>query len=110
MGLWIVYLQYSLGGAAVGMFEGTFLTAISTLGKDTKTFTIMGAPLGFAVNNVILGFLSQLGMPAQAYYVYNAACIPVAAAIFYYSAPRVHGKSEGKGCQVFANSMRCAST
>jgi len=106
--LWIVYLQYSLGGAAVGMFEGTFLTAISSLGKDTKTFTIMGAPLGFAVNNVILGLLSQCGMPAQLYYVYNAACVPIAAAIFYHYAPRADGKSDGKGCQVFANSMRHA--
>jgi hypothetical protein len=107
--LWIVYLQYSLGGAAVGMFEGTFLTAISSLGKDTKTFTIMGAPLGFAVNNVILGLLSQLGMPAQWYYVYNAACVPLAAAIFYRFAPRADGKSDGKGCQVFAHSIRHAN-
>jgi len=107
-GLWIVYLQYSLGGAAVGMFEGTFLTAISSLGKDTKTFTIMGAPLGFAVNNVLLGLLSQVGMPVQFYYVYNAACIPLAIAVFRAYAPREDGKSEGKGCQVFANSMRRA--
>merc|ERR1719321_1160810 len=60
--LWVVYLQYILGGIAVGLFEGTFLSVISSLGKDTKTFTIMGAPLGFAVHNIVLGTFSQLGM------------------------------------------------
>ncbi|CAL1151876.1 unnamed protein product [Cladocopium goreaui] len=40
-GLWVVYLQYILGGVAVGLFEGTFLSVISSLGKNTKTFAIM---------------------------------------------------------------------
>ena len=34
----IVYLQYTLGGIAIGLFEGTFLSVISVLGKNTKTF------------------------------------------------------------------------
>merc|ERR1712232_597540 len=68
-GLWVVYFQYILGGAAVGMFEGTFLNVISSLGKNTKTFVIMGAPLGFAVNNIVLGTFSQWGMPAEVYYL-----------------------------------------
>ena len=39
----VVYLQYTLGGIAIGLFEGTFLSVISVLGKKTKTFAIMGA-------------------------------------------------------------------
>merc|ERR1719446_2005223 len=42
-GLWVVYLQYILGGVAIGLFEGTYLSVISACGKDTKTFAIMGA-------------------------------------------------------------------
>merc|ERR1719245_274445 len=106
--LWVVYLQYCLGGAAVGMFEGTFLNVISSLGKNTKTFAIMGAPLGFAVNNIVLGTFSQWGMPAQAYYMYNAMCIPFAIVIFYRYAPPADPKSEGKGCQVFLHSLKDA--
>ena len=31
-------------------------------GKNTKTFAIMGAPLGFAVHNILLGTFQQWGM------------------------------------------------
>merc|ERR1712217_859556 len=67
--LWVVYLQYILGGVAIGLFEGTFLSVISSLGKNTKTFAIMGAPLGFAVNNILLNSFSLLGMPAVVYFL-----------------------------------------
>ncbi|CAE7248873.1 mycA [Symbiodinium natans] len=108
-GLWVVRLQYILGGVAVGLFEGTFLSVISSLGKNTKTFAIMGAPLGFFVNNTILGLLSQVGMPVIFYYIYNAACLPLAMWIFHAKRPRevVAAKSKGKGCAVFLNSMKC---
>lgn len=106
--LWVVYLQYILGGVAIGLFEGTFLSVISSLGKDTKTFAIMGAPLGFAVHNIVLGTLSQFGMPVIFYYVYTALCLPIGAAIFHYNAPAQDPKTKGKGCDVFMNSIRKA--
>eukprot|EP00439_Symbiodinium_sp_Y106_P054680 s5696_g7.t1 len=106
--LWVVRLQYILGGVAVGLFEGTFLSVISSLGKNTKTFAIMGAPLGFFVNNTILGafgevqsMLKYFGMPVIVYYAYNAACLPIAIWIFHTKRPRevVAVKSKGKGCK-----------
>jgi len=106
--LWAVYLQYGLGGIGVGLFEGTFLSVISSLGKNTKTFVIMGAPLGFAVCNIVLGTLSQLGMPAWFYYLYTALCLPIAMAIFYWNAPAAEARSQGKGCQVFLDSLKHA--
>eukprot|EP00439_Symbiodinium_sp_Y106_P079823 s80_g18.t1 len=95
----VVYLQYTLGGIAIGLFEGTFLSVISVLGKNTKTFAIMGAPLGFAVHNILLGTFQQWGMPVVVYYVYSAICLPFAMAIFYYKAPPAEANSQGKGCQ-----------
>mmetsp|Transcript_29336 Transcript_29336/g.69196 ORF Transcript_29336/g.69196 Transcript_29336/m.69196 type:complete len:442 (+) Transcript_29336:43-1368(+) len=102
----VVYLQYTLGGIAIGLFEGTFLSVISVLGKNTKTFAIMGAPLGFAVHNILLGTFQQWGMPVVVYYVYSAICLPFAMAIFYYKAPPAEANSQGKGCQVFLRSLQ----
>ena len=34
------------------------------LGKNTKTFVIMGTPLGFAMHNIVLGTFGQWGMPS----------------------------------------------
>merc|ERR1719414_1685138 len=103
--MWVVYLQYILGGVAVGLFEGTFLSVISSLGKNTKTFVIMGAPLGFAMHNIVLGTFQQWGMPTVIYYVYTLCCLPVGLAVFRLKAPVQAASSEGKGCQVFINSM-----
>jgi len=104
--LWVVYLQYSMGGIAIGLFEGTFLSVISSLGKSTKTFAIMGAPLGFATHNIILGLLHQWGMPAIWFYIFTAICLPIAMVIFYKNAPAPDAKSDGKGFSVIMNSMK----
>merc|ERR1719230_351297 len=85
--LWVVYLQYSLGGIAIGLYEGTFLSVVSTLGKNTGTFVIMGCPIGFAMHNIVLGTFQQWGMPTVTYYVYSAACMPFAMVIFHKYAP-----------------------
>lgn len=101
----IVYLQYTLGGIAIGLFEGTFLSIISVLGKSTKTFAIMGAPLGFAVHNILLGSIVPDGYEVI-YYIYTVACIPFAVAIFYFYAPVPDANSQGKGCQIFLKSLQ----
>jgi hypothetical protein len=104
-GLWVVYLQYGLGGIAIGLYEGTFLSVISSLGKNTKTFAILGCPLGFAVHNIVLGTFQQWGMPPILYYVYTLCCLPFAAAITYFYAPSATAQAGGKGCEVFFNSV-----
>jgi len=104
--LWVVYLQYILGGVAVGLFEGTFLSVISRLGKNTKTFAIMGAPLGFFVNNTILGTFSYYGMNAIFYYLLSAACMPIAMWIYHRHRPDADPNAKGKGCGVFLHSMK----
>jgi len=75
------------------------------LGKNTGTFVIMGAPLGFAMHNIVLGTFQQWGMPAVTYYVYTVACLPFAMVIFHKYAPPADVKSEGKGCDAIRKSM-----
>lgn len=108
--LWVVYLQYICGGIAVGLFEGTFLSVVSALGKNTKTFVIMGCPLGFAMHNIVLGTFQQWGMPTILYYVYTVCCLPIGMLIFHFYAPQQDPRTEGKGCQVVANSLSQAGT
>jgi hypothetical protein len=107
--LWVVYLQYSLGGIAVGLFEGTFLSVISPLGKSTKTWVIMGAPLGFAVHNIPLGLFQYWGMPPVLYYVFTLCCLPTALVVFHRNAPPIDVVSDGTGCKPFLDSMRSSA-
>jgi hypothetical protein len=107
--LWVVYLQYICGGIAIGLFEGTFLSCISGLGKSTKTVVIMGAPLGFAMHNIVIATLcTTFSLPTVFYYLWSLACIPVAIFIFYKYAPSqdAAGAGGGKGCGSFLNSMK----
>mmetsp|Transcript_71733 Transcript_71733/g.126624 ORF Transcript_71733/g.126624 Transcript_71733/m.126624 type:complete len:439 (+) Transcript_71733:44-1360(+) len=107
-GMWVVYLQYILGGIAVGLFEGTFLSVISSLGKNTKTFAIMGAPLGFFLNNTVLATFTLMGMPVIFYYLFGIATLPVAMWIYHKHRPDADPASKGKGCAVFMHSMKHA--
>lgn len=104
-GLFLVQLSYGLGGVAVGLFEGTFLSVISPLGKDTKTFVIMGAPLGFFINNTILATFNYYGMPNVVYYYFTALCLPVAMWIFHQKRPHVPLASTN-GCEDFVYSLK----
>merc|ERR1712110_789935 len=65
-----------------------------------------GAPLGFAVHNILLGTLQEMGMPSVFYYVYTVCCLPIGLVMFYFTAPGAAANSEGKGCQVFLSSIK----
>jgi len=103
--LWLVQLSYGLGGVAVGLFEGTFLSVISPLGKNTKTFVIMGAPLGFFINNTILATFNYIGMPDVVYYYFTAACLPGAMWIFHHNKPTAT-KQAKNGYEAFVYSLK----
>lgn len=104
--IYIVGIAYTLGGVAVGIFEGTYLAIISSLGKNTKSFAILGAPLGFAMINTVLGTMEDFGMPPEFYYIYTIICIPVGLTVFLRMAPREPHTSEGKGCGVISGSVQ----
>mmetsp|Transcript_47358 Transcript_47358/g.88607 ORF Transcript_47358/g.88607 Transcript_47358/m.88607 type:complete len:427 (-) Transcript_47358:336-1616(-) len=105
---WIgtVFIAYMLSGLGLGIFEVTFLSVITPLGKATKAWAIIGAPGGFATINILGLTVSSFGVPIVALYWYILACIPIGLVIFVMSAPR--GKTELKTAN-FAASLLQAS-
>jgi len=90
----IAFLHFGLLGVGVGVFEGTFLSVISPLGKLTKAWAIMGAPLGLAVVDIVCQLLHSkavLSMSAEYFYWYIVVCIPVGMVVFTRCAPRESG-------------------
>mmetsp|Transcript_37487 Transcript_37487/g.67809 ORF Transcript_37487/g.67809 Transcript_37487/m.67809 type:complete len:430 (+) Transcript_37487:67-1356(+) len=89
-----VFIAYLLSGLGLGVFEVTFLSVITPLGKSTKAWTIVGAPAGFATINILGLMLTSFGVPVVWLYWYIVACLPVGIYIFYLKAPR--GQAELK--------------
>ena len=48
-----VFIAYMLSGLGLGIFEVTFLSVITPLGKATKSWAIIGCPSGFATINIL---------------------------------------------------------
>jgi hypothetical protein len=90
----IAFLHFGLLGIGVGVFEGTFLSVISPLGKLTKAWAIMGAPLGLAIVDIVCQLLHSkavLSMSPEYFYWYIAVCLPAGMAVFTRYAPRETG-------------------
>eukprot|EP00913_Durusdinium_trenchii_P033145 g31030.t1 len=101
-----VFIAYMLSGLGLGIFEVTFLSVITPLGKATKSWAIIGCPAGFATINILGLTLSSFGLPIVSLYWYIAACLPMGLAIFLMYAPR--GQTELKTAN-FGVSLRQAS-
>lgn len=43
----LVFVAYGLGGVAVGSFEANLLSCISPLGHNTKSWAVLGIPIGY---------------------------------------------------------------
>jgi len=48
----LVFVAYALGGVAVGSFEANLLSCISPLGHNTKTWAVLGIPIGYNIINI----------------------------------------------------------
>mmetsp|Transcript_89486 Transcript_89486/g.186953 ORF Transcript_89486/g.186953 Transcript_89486/m.186953 type:complete len:465 (+) Transcript_89486:136-1530(+) len=86
-----VFVHFGLLGVGVGVFESTFLSNISPLGKNTKAWAIMGAPLGLAIINIFCQILHSkkvLGLDAVWFYWYIAITMPVGMYVFHHYAPK----------------------
>lgn len=86
---WIghVFISYGLSGIGLGIFECTFLNVITPLGKQTKVWAIMGAPIGFGFVNIVGLLCTSVNMPVDALYWYIVCCIPVGMAVLWFRAP-----------------------
>eukprot|EP00913_Durusdinium_trenchii_P009337 g8775.t1 len=58
-----VFIAYILSGLGLGIFEVTFLSVITPLGKATKSWAIIGCPAGFGTINILGLTLSSFGLP-----------------------------------------------
>lgn len=59
---WVI-LSYSLGGTALGSFESNLLNCLTPFGHRTKSFAILGIPLG--VNSILIGGFFFMGPPLE---------------------------------------------
>mmetsp|Transcript_81786 Transcript_81786/g.210651 ORF Transcript_81786/g.210651 Transcript_81786/m.210651 type:complete len:448 (+) Transcript_81786:73-1416(+) len=82
-----VFISYGLSGIGLGVFECTFLSVITPLGKLTKAWAIMGAPLGFGTICILGQLCMAYKMPVEYLYWYIALCIPVGMLVFKMHAP-----------------------
>ena len=100
-----VFIAYMLSGLGLGIFEVTFLSVITPLGRATKSWAIIGCPAGFATINILGLTLSSFNMPVVYIYWYIVACLPFGFYIFWHFAP--HDKTELKTAN-FGASLRQA--
>lgn len=107
-----VFLSYGLSGIGLGVFECNFLAVVTPLGKLTKAWAIMGAPIGFGVINILGLVCISYQMPVEALYWYIVACVPVGMAVMYWLLPapgvaRTSGAAQGSVAQAsLAESFR----
>mmetsp|Transcript_116044 Transcript_116044/g.333267 ORF Transcript_116044/g.333267 Transcript_116044/m.333267 type:complete len:443 (+) Transcript_116044:64-1392(+) len=82
---WIgfVFVSYGLAGIGLGVFECTFLAVITPMGKLTKAWAIMGAPLGFGIVNILGLVCTTFGMPVSLLYWYIVCLIPAGMFVFW---------------------------
>eukprot|EP00438_Fugacium_kawagutii_P007310 Skav235704 [mRNA] locus=scaffold280:327233:328582:- [translate_table: standard] len=100
-----VFFAYILSGLGLGIFEVTFLSVITPLGRATKSWAIIGAPAGFATINILGLTLKSFGMPAVCIFWYIVACLPIGFYIFWRYAP--HEKTELKTANFGASLRQC---
>eukprot|EP00450_Noctiluca_scintillans_P009997 CAMPEP_0194494050 /NCGR_PEP_ID=MMETSP0253-20130528/12083_1 /TAXON_ID=2966 /ORGANISM="Noctiluca scintillans" /LENGTH=415 /DNA_ID=CAMNT_0039335111 /DNA_START=30 /DNA_END=1277 /DNA_ORIENTATION=- len=83
--LGFVFAHFALLGIGVGVFEGTYLSVISPMGKRTKSFAILGCPLGLATVNIFGQFLTSkhtLDLDPEYLYWYISVSLPFGAFVF----------------------------
>lgn len=88
-GLPEVMVAYALGGIAIGTFEPNFLSCITHLGHETKSWAILGIPFGVS-SLLIGGFLSMgppLDAPARCIYAFTVCILLVGIAIMAFAIP-----------------------
>ena len=70
-----VFIAYMLSGLGLGIFEVTFLSVITPLGKATKSWAIIGCPSGFATINILSHFNME-NWPAV-FYMFHPPKVPL---------------------------------
>eukprot|EP00929_Paragymnodinium_shiwhaense_P091021 TRINITY_DN5107_c0_g1_i1.p1 TRINITY_DN5107_c0_g1~~TRINITY_DN5107_c0_g1_i1.p1 ORF type:complete len:472 (-),score=106.52 TRINITY_DN5107_c0_g1_i1:305-1660(-) len=110
---WIgwAFVHFTLLGLGVGVFEVTYLSVISPLGKLTKAWAIMGIPIGLALVDIVGQLICSKAIVGQEghdnnpqiIYWYIVLCLPPTMYIFASKAPSesasVHQSSIVDACR-----------
>lgn len=48
----IIFIAYAMGGVSIGTFESNLLSSVAPLGHATKTWAVIGIPVGYVVLRV----------------------------------------------------------
>ncbi|CAE7806129.1 unnamed protein product [Symbiodinium sp. CCMP2456] len=99
-----VFIAYMLSGLGLGIFEVTFLSVITPLGRATKAWAIVGCPMGFATINILGLTASSFGVEMVYIFYYILACLPIGMALFCRLAPR--GSTELKTANFSASLLQ----
>ena len=99
-----VFIAYMLSGLGLGIFEVTFLSVITPMGRATKAWAIVGAPAGFATINILGLTASSFGLEMVCIYWYILFCLPIGLFLFTRLAPK--GNTELKTANFAASLLQ----
>mmetsp|Transcript_40748 Transcript_40748/g.105421 ORF Transcript_40748/g.105421 Transcript_40748/m.105421 type:complete len:441 (+) Transcript_40748:93-1415(+) len=92
----LVFISYFMIGLALGVFEPTFVSVITPLGPQTKSWAIMGFPMAFGIVNIIGMTLIAMGMSVEVLFAYIAGFIPVGFFVFRKIMPEQQVDAKGR--------------
>ena len=104
-----VFMVYGLAGVAIGTFEANVVSVITPLGHQTKTWAIMGMPVGYNGTTIgtFLFFLIDPTNPMLEAIVFGVVAVMniLGALIFYIKIPDVNFEASKDGARSFLTSL-----
>jgi hypothetical protein len=101
-----VYIAYFLGGVGVGTYESNMLSCVTPLGHSTKTWVILGMPMGFTLISVGGFLLMGAGLPPVALYLAVAVACVAGALVMAFRVPDVELPNNSKNLGEFVENAR----
>ena len=103
------FIAYLLAGVCIGSFEANLLSCLSPLGHETKSWAVIGIPIGF--NGVSIGFYILFAIiphdvfaHAFPYFMISGSCL-AGALFFYLYIPYVEFESSHDGAIRFKENL-----
>lgn len=94
-------MAYFCGGVSIGTFESNLLSCITPLGHATKTWAILGMPLGFNLISIAGLLLVYEGLHvSNVYWTVATACV-AGAMVFCFCIPDLNIRNNGQSLKEF---------
>lgn len=104
-----VFIAYGLGGVGVGSFESNVMSVITPLGHATKTWAVLGLPIGYNIINIgsflmMLPAPDNLAIQTAQYFIVMTACV-CGAGVFAFTVPQVTMKNNSDTLEHFTHNV-----